>query len=217
MIISPVTYEERISWLLYTNYNYANEILNFMEHNSEFLKIGHLISLTEKSVGFDNPEMPQGVFEMLIYYIAEAGVNANYGYKQWIMIKDYIRSHQNNPLTDLSNNIKIQPKKHQVYKDINIYLNKNNIKHYDLTLQYAVVMQNNIKGIGDGCITFLQTMFNGKVTIPNYSDIGFKKGFQKFYELNNQPTKKQIFEKTKNWSNIKIGNMMMQQCYHYLH
>lgn len=216
MIFSPVTYEERITWLLCTNYKYATEIIDFMEHNPEFLKVGHLISLTEKSVGFDKPEMPKCIFETLIYYIAEAGVNANYGYKQWSIIKDYIREHQDDPLTNLLDNVNIQPKKRQIYTDINVYLNKNNIKHYNLTLNVVIKMQNNIKGIGDGCITFLSEMFDGKVMLPNYSDIGFKKGFQKFYNLKKRPTKKEIFEKTKDWSNIKIGNMMMLQCYHYL-
>src|SRR6266516_4060530 len=125
MIISPITFEERVTYLLCTNYKYGVEILDFMEHNPEFKKIGHLISLTEKSVGFDKPHMPQNVFEMLIYYIAESGVNANYGMKQWLSIKDYIRLNKIDPLTDLTNNVKIQPKKQQVYKDINLYLNNN--------------------------------------------------------------------------------------------
>lgn len=215
--ISPVTYEDRISYLLYTNYKYATEIIDFMGQNPEFLKIGHLISLTEKCVGYDDPEMPQNVFEMLIYYIANAGVNANYSHQQWIMIKDYIRSHQLDPLTNLLTAVnKIQPKKQQIYTDINIYLIQNNINHYDLTLENVITMQHKIKGIGDGCITHINMRFDGEITLPDYSDIGFKKGFQKFYKLDKRPTKKQIFEKTKDWSNVKIGNMMMSQCYHYL-
>ena len=216
MIISPVTYEERISWLLLTNYKYAEEIINFVEKNPEFLRVGHLISLTEKSVGFDDPKMPQCVFEMLIYYIAESGVNANYGFKQWLLIKDYIRENLSDPLTLLCDNVKIQPKKQQVYIDINSYLNDNDITPYDLTLSTVVKMQKDIKGIGDGCITFINTMYEGDITLPDYSDIGFKKGFQKFYQLDKRPTKKQIFEKTNGWSDIKIGNMFMVQCYHYL-
>jgi hypothetical protein len=132
MIISPVTYEERISWLLYTNYKYATEIIDFMERNPEFLDIGRLISLTEKPIY--NSNAPQGIFETLIYYIAEAGVNANYGNQQWISIKGYMQSHQDDPLTNLSNDIKVQLKKQQVYADINSYLERHDIKYYDLTL-----------------------------------------------------------------------------------
>lgn len=220
-IIQPKTYEERLTVLMEINQPYAIEIVMFMETNPEFLKIGHLISLTEFPVHFglnpgepENKELPIGVFEHLVYYIANAGVHRNYSHKQWLMIKNYIRTHQS--LKDLTSNLTIQPKKIKVYNDLYNLLIKFNINAYDLNINQALILCQELKGVGDGCVTHLQTIFNQPVTTPDYSDIGFKKGFMKFYNLDKQPTKKQVFEKSKDWSNIKIANSLMHQAYHYL-
>ena len=219
-MISPKSYEERLSYLFHVNPSYAGEILELMTHNPEFLSIGHLIALTERPVHFNlnknevyNKEAPANVFEFLMYYIAEAGVNARYGHAQWIKIRDYIRLHRENPFPL---NLELQPKKQQVYKDIHQACLIHYIKPYELTINHVILFQKQIKGIGDGCITFLQSLYLDDVTLPNYSDIGFKKGFMKFYKMDKQPTKKQVFEKSKDWSNMKIVNMLMMQCYHYL-
>ena len=223
MIITPRTYEGRLTYLFETNYNYASEILQCMENNPEFIKIGHLIALTEYPVHFNlnknepyNPDAPTNVFEFLLYYIAEAGVKASYGHAQWVKIKNYIRVNTN-PLANLTKEVDLQVKKQQVYIDLNNILLKYNIIPNDLTLDQVIKIQPEIKGIGDGCITFLKSLYApSTTTLPNYSDIGFKKGFQKFYSLNKQPTKKQVFDKSKNWTHIHIINMLMMQCYHYL-
>lgn len=219
MIIAK-TYEERLSYLYYVNPSYASKILNLMDNNPEFLSIGHLIALTEYPVNFNfsekhNSDAPANVFEFLMYYIAEAGVNANYGHQQWLKIKNYIRLHKDNPLDHLTD-IDLQPKKKQVYIDLNLTCLKYNIKPYHLTLNNIITFKSEIKGIGDGCITFLQSLYSEDEPLPNYSDIGFKKGFMKFYKMDKKPTKKQVFEKSKNWSDVRIVNMLMMQCYHYL-
>lgn len=222
MIISPITYEERLSYLYHVNPSYASEILQCMEHNPEFLRIGHLIALTQYPVHFNlnpgekyYPDAPSNVFEFLMYYIAEAGVRATYGHEQWIRIKNYIRLHKADPLTNLVKDVPLQLKKQAVYNDLNLLCLTYNIKPYDLTLENIIKFQKELKGIGDGCITFLQSLYKpSNVTLPNYSDIGFKKGFMKFY--NKKPTKKQIFDKSKTWTNMNIVNMLMMQCYHYL-
>lgn len=222
-MICPKTYEERLSYLFHVNPSYAGEILELMTHNPEFLSIGHLISLTERPVHFNlnknepyNINAPANVFEFLLYYIAEAGVNANYGNKQWIKIREYIRVNKNDPLTNLVSSVDLQLKKQQIYKDLNIVLLKYNINPYDLTLDQVITIKNEVKGIGDGCITFLQSLYASETTLPNYSDIGFQKGFMKFYKMDKRPTKKQVFEKSKTWHNIRIVNSLMMQCYHYL-
>lgn len=227
MIVAPKTYEERLSYLFHVNPDYASEILELMIHNPEFLSIGHLIPLTERPVNFNlnknepyNVNAPANVFEFLLYYIAEAGVNANYGNQQWNKIRDYIRLHKADPLTNLVSSVDLQPKKQQVYNDLNKILIKHNINPYDLTLTQVISFKKEVKGIGDGCITFLQslyaTKFTNETTLPNYSDIGFQKGFMKFYKMDKKPTKKQVFEKSKDWSNIRVVNALMMQCYHYL-
>lgn len=222
-MISPKTYEERLSYLYEVNQTYANQILQCMENNPEFLRIGHLISLTEHPVNFNlnknekyNPDAPANVFEFLLYYIAESGVRATYGYAQWIKIRTYIRMNKADPLTNLKL-LDLQPKKQQIYINLNNILLKYNIKAYDLTLIQIIKLQGEIKGVGDGAITFLKSLYAPTTTtLPNYSDIGFKKGFMKFYGLNKKPTKKQIFDKSKNWTHLHIINMLMMQCYHYL-
>jgi hypothetical protein len=220
-IIIPITYEERLTVIMELNPTYAIEIVMFMETNPEFLQISHLISLTELPIGFNlnsnepyRSDAPEGVFEHLIYYIANAGVNANYSHKQWKKIQNYIRTHKS--LKDLTTTLSIQPKKIQVYHDLYHLLIKYNINSYDLNIDQALQLCQELKGVGDGCVTHLQTIFNKPITLPNYTDIGFKKGFMKFYNLDKKPTKKQVFEKSKDWSNMKIANSLMQQAYLYL-
>ena len=224
-VISPITYEERLTWLMTINPKFAIEILEFMENNPEFLKVGHLIALTEYPNNYNmnpgenlNPYAPTCVFEHLVHYIAEAGVRASYGNDQWKIISDYIRLHKDDPLTNLLIDINtIQPKKKQVYIDLNLLLIDYNISPYNLTYLQAIMICDKLKGVGDGCRNSLQLFYKQEdITLPDYTDIGFKKGFMKFYNLPKKPTKKQIFDITKNWSNIKIGNMIIMQCYHYL-
>jgi hypothetical protein len=216
-MINPISYEERLTVIMEINLKYGIEILEFMNNNPEFLVIGHLISLTEYPVNYNknkhepyNPDTPFGVFEHLVYYIANAGVNANYSNKQWGILRNYIRTHKN--LTNI-NYDNIQPKKVKVYRDLCQLIDK---EPYDLTIDEALKICEKLKGVGDGCITHLQLFFDKPITLPNYSDIGFQKGFMKFYKLDKRPTKKQVFEVTKTWSNIKIGNSLMMQAYHYL-
>ena len=223
-VITPITYEERLTFLMDINSELAIEIMEFMEGNPEFLKVGHLIALTgypnnyNKNKGEQyNYYAPNCVFEHLVHYIAAAGVRANYGYNQWKMICDYMRLNKDNTLTNLMENVKVQPKKRQVYNDLNLLLINNNILPYNLSYDQALMICDKLKGVGDGCINSLHLFFNqNNITLPDYTDIGFKKGFMKFYNLNKRPTKKEIFDITKNWSNVKIGNMIIMQCYHYL-
>jgi len=46
MIPFTGTYEERLTVVLYKDPDYGEKIMNFMEKNPEFQKVGHLISLT---------------------------------------------------------------------------------------------------------------------------------------------------------------------------
>jgi len=204
----PLSFQDRLEVIFSTNPTYGCRIIDFISKNPEFESIAYLFPLTDKLICFNKDTDPKCMFEFLLYYIAEAGVNANYGHQQYLIIR------QNFNNLNLSN---IQPKKKQVYIDINNYLLKRNIKPNELKLEDIVDLKNNVKGVGDGCLTFLYTIYDtDKVTLPNYSDIGFKKGYQKFYKLDYRPTKAEIIKKSKGWTDVHLVNVLMQQCYTYL-
>ncbi len=229
------TYEERLTVVLLTNPSYGEKIISFMENNPEFLKVGHLISLTEYPVNYNknpgekfNPEAPTCIFEQILYYVAESGVNSNYGRKQWKFMFEFMRDHQDSKdvMSDLlshcdSVEFKIQPKKRSIYESLKEQLEELDVLPYELTYEQAMEMCKNTKGIGNGCITHLAMLYgDDKDVTPDYTDRGFVEGFQKFYKLDHKPTKKEMLGKTKKWSDtkggIKIGNSIINQCFHYL-
>ncbi len=214
---TPLSFNDRINAIYETNPEYGERIMVFLDKNPEFSSIARLFPLSDKMTCFTKESDPTTCFEFLLYYIAEAGVNAKYGHAQWLLIKDHIRAHDTKPFDGLFT-LKLQPKKVQVYKDIETYLSANFIGNpYKLTLNDVEKMQKEIKGIGDGCLTFLYTIYDtSRVYLPDYSEIGFKKGFQKFYNLPKMPTKKQVMDKSKNWSDIHLVNELLHQVYNYM-
>ncbi len=215
-VYTPITREDRLHAIMHTNPIYGQRILLFIAKNPEFSCIAHLFPLTDKMLCFNKSTDPKCVFEFLLYYVAEAGVNANYGIQQWLLIKDHIRANHDNPFCGLYD-LALQPKKVQVYKNIAAYLLNNNIAPYSLTLDGVLDMKKNVKGVGDGCATFMCMIYDTtKVTLPDYSEIGFKKGFQKFYKLDHRPTKKEVMDKAKGWSDVYLVNVLMQQVFRYM-
>jgi hypothetical protein len=232
-----ISYETRLSIIAEINPNYAIKIMDFMENHPEFLEIGRMIPLTELPYGynrnygevFDNSR-PDCVLEHLVHYIAESGVNSSYAAKQWKEISNYMRNgkdiRKNNVLENLNSfasekSFKIQPKKVAIYENLNNLLKEYKIfPNYSLTYDQFIKIFHRLKGVGNGCFNHM-TMIWGtendrKNITPDFTDIGFVKGFQKFYKLDNKPTKKQMLDIASKWSDKEIGNAMMTQCFHYL-
>jgi hypothetical protein len=223
-------YDSRIQYLNYINPRYSEEIKEFLENHPEFNKVKDILSVTEYPMGYNrnhgeifNPSRPNCLFEHLVYYIACTGVRYSYALKQWDIIRDYMRNRKekypNRILRNLTKKVEgIQPKKHTVYEVLNELLKNMEIfPNYDMTYENAVEIIGILKGVGKGCLNHL-ALFYGKSSdiTPDITDTFFIKGFMKFYELQSKPTKKQLTELTKDWTNNKIGNMFMFQCAHYL-
>jgi hypothetical protein len=243
LIIPNPTYNSRLSVLNIINPKYAEKIEKFIISNPEFLRVGHLLSLTEYPVNYNrnpgesyNPHAPREILEHLVYYIACSGVRYSYALDQWRnIIRPFMENNnlrginknsENNVLknlgnsestVDLSGKNKIQPKKQEIYNGLHNLLQKYKIyPNYSLNYEQALKISKELKGVGQGWLTYLALFFGPETDIlPDYTDLYFKKGFTKFYNLTN-PTKKQILKISQGWSNIKIGNMFMHQCALYL-
>lgn len=219
-------YDHRLSILKQVNPIYAEEIESFVKNNPEFLKVGHILALSEYPHGYNknpgekyNPLAPTTIFEHLVYYIACIGVNYDYALKQWEIILKTLRNksvYQNDMLDKLDLSV-LQKKKQQIYKDLCILLRKYEIfPNNSLNYQQVINICKELKGVGQGCVNHLTLFYGDKNNVSvDYTDFTFMKGFIKFYNLQEKPTKKEILKLTSNWSNIKIGNMFMFQCAHY--
>lgn len=208
----------RLQTIAHVDREWYQQIMSFVEKNPLFQPLLPYASLTKHPIGFNknpgenyDPDAPRNIFETLIYCIAESGVNAKYGYKQYRDIVNYFRQ------TDYYEEnmefpFKIQPKKIQVYKDlINVLLDKD-IDIPNMTLEDLEHIKT-VKGIGPTALAMCHQLYGDGQYIP-YTDRYFIGGFKKLYNID-KPTKKQIIEATNNWDDKRVGTMFIYQCYHY--
>jgi len=104
-----------------------------------------------------------------------------------------------------------------IYESLRDQFEEEGVVPYELNYEQAVKICKNTKGIGNGCMTTIALIYGSPEDItPDYTDRGFVDGFKKFYELDRKPTKKEMLAKTKNWSDVEVGNMLIRQCFYYL-
>lgn len=213
-----MTHYERLSLIASINLTWYQEIVSFVEENPEFGVLIPYVSLTKYPIGFNKnpgerfaPDAPRNIFETLIYSIAAAGVNMDYGHKQYKQIVTYLRS-----VDFFEENIefpfKIQPKKIQIYKDLINILLQNNIDINQMKMSDLELVKQ-VKGIGVTAISLCEELYGDGQTIP-YTDRQWCIGFSKLYNIS-KPTKKQILDITNKWTNKKVGIMFICQCYYY--
>lgn len=90
-------------------------------------------------------------------------------------------------------------------------MNQNNLNHKNLTVSHLKLLQKNVSGIGDGCIAWCKKYFTVEDDCIEYTDIYFKKGFEKIYKIDSLSQRKQ---KAKEWQDKKFGriaNLMVIQ------
>lgn len=220
------TYEGRLSIISHSDPQHAVEIIEFLEHNPEFRPYRHLIPINRHPLGygmysFEAPraDNPKNFLEFLLFYVCEAGVRATYAKTQWDMLYPVFRR-LNYDLTasvaDLAGHI--QPKKRQVYLDIDTYLKTHAIKPLELGLDHIKDLQATVTGVGVGAVAFLHHRFaeDHGVEYAQSTDIGFFKGYMKVYNLTKRPTKAQVDQTVAGWGKYKrIGSDMLMQIYRY--
>ena len=210
----------RLTIINFINPSWHRQITEFLDEHPAFNKLLPIVALDEYPNGFNkNPhendkDAPRNIFEIMLYGLAHASVDVDYGKSQYIKITHYLRQ-----FSEYTHNMDfpddIQPEKVITYRglinrllDIDIGINE--FKYEDLHLV------EDVPGMGESTITLLHLLFD-EVTSDRclpYGDKQFNRGMKMFYELEN-PSKKDLKKITNTWRNKKVGLMFVIQFAHY--
>ena len=203
----------RIEIISQINPEWAITINNFIERYPEFKQYEYLAPINPiEPLPYTNVNT---LFQAIMHYVCAVGVRYTYAVKQWQLIyplinyDDWEKIMENS--INLRNNIKIQPKKREIYYNLCQFMNENNLNHKNINISHLKLLQKNISGIGDGCISWCKKYFTVDDDCIEYTDIYFKKGFEKIYKTDSLTQRKQ---KAKEWQENKFGrisNLMIIQ------
>ena len=196
----------RIEIISQINPEWAVIIYNFMEQYPEFKQYEYLTPINPiEPIPYKNIN---NLFQGILHYICSFGVRYTYAVKQWEQIY---------PLTNcddwelivanfinLQNNTDIQPKKREIYYNLCVFMFENNLDHRNLNTTHLSLLKENISGIGDGCVAWCKKYFTMDDDCIEYTDIYFKKGFEKIYKTDSLSQRKQ---KAKEWQENKFGRI----------
>ena len=211
----------RLSIINFINPYWHRQITEFLEEHPTFNKLLPIVALDEYPNGFNkNPhetddDAPKNIFETIIYGVAHAGVDIDYGKKEYLAVITYLR--QFDSLQENMNiPIKMQSKKKRTYNDLINTLLKHNISVDELLFSHMPIIEK-IWGIGESTTSLLYLLYadveNEKV-IP-FSDKQFNRGMEMFYKIETPINKKKLKEYTDTWKNKKVGLMFIVQYAHY--
>lgn len=192
---------------------WGTQVDDFLEAHPEFKPYAYLAPATDKPVSDGND--PQNVLEALLYYIALAGVHRNYGHKQKDIIWSKLRVNGYN-IADMvsSTGDLLQPKKREVYLEVEKYCKARGVEPVDLTVNMVLDPGfKSIKGVGNGAITHIKLHYTDSMDIVDYTDRGFVAGFEKVYHTRSPADIRRI---TSGWvPNQKIGTAFCFQIFNY--
>jgi hypothetical protein len=179
-----------------------------------------IVALDEYPPGFNmnpcevDPYAPHNIFETILYGIAHAGVDVDYGKEEYIRMTEHLRK-----VEKFTHNMDfpfhVKPNKKRTYRElINTLLNKN-IEITELKYEQMHEVEG-VWGIGESTITLLHLLYDKEESdkVLPYSDKQFNRGMCMFYNLE-KPTKKKLKEITNTWRNKKVGLMFVVQYAHY--
>lgn len=203
----------RLELISQINPIWAITISNFIEEYPEFKQYVYMAPINQiEPIPYKNVTT---LFQAIMHYICSAGVRYTYAYKQWeiiyplINLDDWENIIENSIL--LRNNTNIQNKKREIYFNLCRFMNENNLTHKNLNISHLKNLQKNVSGIGEGCIAWCKKYFTIDDDCIEYTDINFKKGFEKLYKTDSLALRKQ---KSKEWQEKgfgRIGSLMVLQ------
>jgi len=210
----------RLHIINFINPSWYKQITEFLNDHPTFNKLIPIVALDEYPTGFNkNPhetdeDAPRNIFETLIYGLAHAGVDIDYGKSQYLKIVDYLRQ-----IDTYTKNMEfpfdVEDIKRKTYSELINTLLDSNIGITEMTYEQLHVVEN-VWGMGESTITLLHLLY-GEVENENvipFGDKQFKRGMQMFYELETSD-KETLKEKTDTWKNKKVGLMFIIQYAHY--
>ena len=203
----------RLEFISQVNPIWAITIYTFMELYPEFRPYEYLVPINPiEPIPYKNVNT---LFEGIVHYICSTGVRYSYASKQWELIYPFICCSDWKTIVEnsviLKNDPNIQNKKRDIYYNLCHFMDENNINHNNLNISHLKLLQKNISGIGDGCIAWCKKYFTLDDDCIEYTDIYFRKGFEKIYHTNSIKLRKQKAEEFINHNFGRIGNLMLMQ------
>jgi hypothetical protein len=203
----------RLELISQINPIWAITISNFIEEYPEFKQYVYMAPINQiEQIPYKNVTT---LFQAIMHYICSAGVRYTYAVKQWEIIYPLINLDEWENIIEnsilLRNNTNIQNKKREMYFNLCRFMNENNLTHKNLNVSHLKNLQKNVSGIGEGCIAWCKKYFTIDDDCIEYTDINFKKGFEKLYNIDSLTLRKQ---KAKEWQEKgfgRIGSLMVLQ------
>jgi hypothetical protein len=180
----------------------------------EFMNMFDRIPLTPiQKIPYNNVNT---LFQAILHYVCATGVRYTYAIHQWEIIFPLINTHSwEEIMTNMKNlqtNTNIQPKKREIYLNICTYLNEHSISHHSINISHLPILRENIKGIGIGCLAWINKYFTNNDDCVEYTDIKFKKGFKRIYGENKTNIMKMKADEWKIKKYGRIANLMVLAC-----
>lgn len=203
----------RLEFISQINPNWAAIITNFMEEYPEFKPYLYMAPINPiEPIPYTNVNT---LFQAIMHYICAVGVRYSYAIKQWELIYPLISGDKWETILEnsasLRNNPNVQPKKREIYYNLCRFMNENNLTHKNLIISHLKNMQKNISGIGVGCVAWCKKYFTSDDDCVEYTDILFKKGFEKIYNTDSLTIRKQKAKEWQERSFGRIGSLMVLQ------
>lgn len=211
----------RLYIINFINPSWYSQIMEFLEEHNSFYKLVPIVALDEYPNGFNkNPhesdeDAPRNIFETILYGLALAGADIDYGKDQYLMMINHFRNYD-----ELSEDMELpdetQPEKVPIYRALIKTMLEENIRMEELTYEDHMEVIEGVEGMTESTITLLHLLYNVTTSdkcLP-YGDKQFKRGMSMFYGLEN-PTKEELKAITDTWGNKKVGLMFVVQYAHY--
>lgn len=210
----------RLSIINFINPSWHKQITEFLVEHPAFNKLVPIVALDEYPNGFNkNPhetdaDAPRNIFETIIYGLAHAGVDIDYGKSQYLQMTNYLRKYD--VFTEnMEFSFDVQPEKIKTYRGLINRLLELNIIVNDLKYEDLHLIED-VEGMTESTITLLHLLYDEVTTdrcLP-YGDKQFNRGMSMFYNLES-PTKAELKAITETWGNKKVGLMFIIQYAHY--
>ena len=212
----------RLHIINFINPSWYKQINEFLEEHPSFNKLIPIVALDEYPNSFnknpheDEKDAPRNIFETILYGLAFAEADIDYGKTQYLLMLNYFRKN-NVFVKDMDMPEDTQPEKIPIYKAlVNKLLDKgiiiNDLKY---TPEHMEIIES-VEGMTESTVTLLHLLYD-EVTSDKclpYGDKQFKRGMSMFYDLN-KPSKEELKAITDTWTNKKVGLMFVVQFAHY--
>ena len=218
-LINSTSYD-RLKFIEKNNPEWALKIQQFITRFPEFNRYRNIASATDRpSVQNNENWMPISLFEHVIYYVCCSGVRYSYAIKQFSTIIDFLRSNtwqsMNEGLYNFIVKNNIQNKKREIYWNIFSWMIKYGITNSTLTIDHITYMKNEINGLGDGFLGYMNENFSKNDDCIQYTDTNFINGFYKVYGRNDSSFIKQKCLQYSQSGFGRVANTFMFQIFYY--